>query len=239
MRKLLTQKVNGKALFIQIQNSGIMESTTNQRLKQIIDKSDLSVNAFAKRVDVPQTTLASLLNRGSEPSTKTINAVLSAFPDINPDWLLTGSGEMYLSDDALQPHTAKQSKNDIPFYETLPVSAGQLEVVIQDALPTGFISIPGVHAIALFPVIGCSMLPRIKPGDIIGVDAVNSWDVLDPDKIYLIVTNEDRMIKHLQSDASDPDILWAISDNAEFTKFKLSKSSIKYIYRVTYHGEIL
>ncbi len=216
-----------------------MEKSVNQRIRRIIENKSLSVNAFANAISVAQGTLASMLNRGSEPSTKTINAVLSAFPDINPDWLLTGSGAMYLSDDALQPHTAKQSKNDIPFYETLPVSAGQLEVVIQDALPTGFISIPGIHAIALFPVIGCSMLPRIKPGDIIGVDTVNSWDVLDPDKIYLIVTNEDRMIKHLQSDASDPDILWAISDNAEFTKFKLSKSSIKYIYRVTYHGEIL
>lgn len=215
-----------------------MEKSVNQRIRRIIENKSLSVNAFANAISVAQGTLASMLNRGSEPSTKTINAVLSAFPDINPDWLLTGSGEMYLSD-ALQPHAEKLSKNDIPFYETLPVSAGQLEVVIQDALPTGFISIPGVHAIALFPVVGCSMLPRIKPGDIIGVDAVNSWDVLDPDKIYLIVTNEDRMIKHLQSDASDPDILWAISDNAEFTKFKLSKSSIKYIYRVTYHGEIL
>lgn len=212
-----------------------MEDTVKQRIVKFIKDKSISVRNFEKEAGLSNGYLKQLKNA---PSVDKFQSIISAFPDINPDWLLTGSGEMYLSD-TLQPHTAKQSKNDIPFYETLPVSAGQLEVVIQDALPTGFISIPGIHAIALFPVIGCSMLPRIKPGDIIGVDAVNSWDVLDPDKIYLIVTNEDRMIKHLQSDASDPDILWAISDNVEFTKFKLSKSSIKYIYRVTYHGEIL
>lgn len=215
-----------------------MESTTNQRLKQIIDKSDLSVNAFAKRVDVPQTTLASLLNRGSEPSTKTINAVLSAFPEVNPDWLLTGSGEMYLSDEPLL-HPVKQSNRDIPYYEKLPVSAGQIEVVLQEANPSGYMFIPGVHAIAFFPVIGCSMSPRINEGDIIGVDNINSWETPDPDKIYLIITNEDRMIKHLQADANDPEILWAISDNKAFDKFKILKENIKYIYRVTYRGEKL
>lgn len=217
-----------------------MEHSVIQRVKDVIASKELSPRSFAERINFNYSTLNNYLTgRRTNINVDLVKSIVSSYDDINPDWLLTGSGEMYLSDDALQPHTAKQSKNDIPFYETLPVSAGQLEVVIQDALPTGFISIPGVHAIALFPVIGCSMLPRIKPGDIIGVDAVNSWDVLDPDKIYLIVTNEDRMIKHLQSDASDPDILWAISDNAAFTKFKLSKSSIKYIYRVTYHGEIL
>lgn len=212
-----------------------MENSVKQRLILFLEESNISQAKFEKAAGLSN---GYINNLKRSPSANKLQSIFNAFPDINPDWLLTGSGEMYLSD-ALQPHTEKQSKNDIPFYETLPVSAGQLEVVIQDALPTGFISIPGVHAIALFPVIGCSMLPRIKPGDIIGVDAVNSWDELDPDKIYLIVTNEDRMIKHLQSDASDPEILWAISDNAAFTKFKLSKSSIKYIYRVTYHGEIL
>lgn len=215
-----------------------MEKSVNQRIRQIIENKSLSVNAFANAISVAQGTLASMLNRGTEPSNKTLNAVLSAFPEVNPDWLLTGSGEMYLSN-GIQPHPVKQSKGDIPYYEKLPVSAGQIEVVLQEANPSGYMFIPGVHAIAFFPVIGCSMSPRINEGDIIGVDNINSWETPDPDKIYLIITNEDRMIKHLQADANDPEILWAISDNKAFDKFKILKENIKYIYRVTYRGEKL
>ena len=30
------------------------------------------------------------------------------------------------------------------------------------------------------------------------VDELNQWDKIDPDKIYLIFTNDERMIKHLE-----------------------------------------
>ena len=106
-----------------------------------------------------------------------------------------------------------------------------------DETPDGYMRIPGVHAKALFPVIGCSMQPIIKPGDIIGINEVNRWDLVDPGKIYMIITNEERMIKRLRVDDDNDDILWCVSEN--YKDFKISKESIKAIYHVVFHGELL
>lgn len=131
----------------------------------------------------------------------------------------------------------ERSAHGVPYYKDLPVSAGQLDIVIQAAQPAGYVDLPGVTANALFPVVGCSMKPEINPGDVIGISPIDAWEIVDPDKVYLIVTADDRMIKHLSVDENDDSILWCMSPN--YPKFKVNKSDIKYIYRVTFCGKLI
>ena len=128
-------------------------------------------------------------------------------------------------------------KTGVPFYADLPVSAGKLDVITADSSPTGYINIPGLTAKALFPVVGCSMKPDINPGDVIGIDVVNHPERIDPDKVYLIITTDQRMIKHLEPDEEDNEILWGVSPN--YARIKIYKSEIKYIYQVTYVGRLI
>lgn len=132
-----------------------------------------------------------------------------------------------------------KSPSGVPFYENLPVSAGQADLIhiTQGEHPTGYISLPGVRAIAAFPVVGCSMEPEIKPGDFIAVTPMDNLETIDPDKTYMIITHDDRMIKHLHPDNDDSDILWASSPN--YPKFRLRKSDITALYRINFHGRIL
>ena len=123
-----------------------------------------------------------------------------------------------------------------PFYP-LPVSAGQVAELINEAEPTGFISIPGVTCKAYFPVIGCSFSDIIKAGDIIGVDFINSWEMLDPDCIYFIVTQDQRMIKRLQDHPEDKNQLICISPN--YKEFSIWKSEIKAIHKVVFYGRLV
>lgn len=159
-----------------------------------------------------------------------LNNVLKSYPELNRDWLLYGEGEML-----------KQEKHDdkigVPFYADLPVSAGKLDVIIADASPSGYVDLPGLRARALFPVVGCSMKPDINPGDVIGVETVENPDHIDPDKVYLIITTDQRMIKHLEPDEDDNEILWGVSPN--YARIKIYKSEIKYIYQVTYVGRLI
>lgn len=137
------------------------------------------------------------------------------------------------------PSDNNLESNGIPFYENLPVSAGQADLIhiTQGEHPTGYISLPGVSAIAAFPVVGCSMEPEIKPGDFIAVSPMTSLDSVDPDKTYMIITDDDRMIKHLLADPSDPSILWAHSPN--YPRFPIQKTAIKALYKIQFHGRIL
>lgn len=67
-----------------------METSVKQRIKELIDKRSESVYAFAKQINVAQTTLSEYLNNGKKVSFTIIRAILEAFPDVSADWLLRG-----------------------------------------------------------------------------------------------------------------------------------------------------
>ena len=135
--------------------------------------------------------------------------------------------------------SSEQTISGIPYYKDIPVSAGQAE--LQDSASTeivvGSINIGGVTGKYAFPVIGCSMEPVIHAGDIIVVDEVNRWDRIDPDKIYLIITRDDRMIKRLEIDDDDDGKLWCVSHN--YKRFSINKEEIVRLYRVTFYGRLV
>ena len=128
----------------------------------------------------------------------------------------------------------------VPLYGDLPVSAGQkdLATVLGNMKPTGWLDIPGMpKSLGAFPVIGCSMEPDIRQGDFVCIAEMDRWESVDPDKIYMVITRDDRMIKRLSLDNEDKDILWCISPN--YPKFKVYKSEILAIYRITFYGRCM
>lgn len=170
-------------------------------------------------------------------SASTLEKIAVACRDLNVEWLLTGEGEMLKSPSSATEEETPRPPQGVPYYADLPVSAGRLDVITADARPSGYVEIPGLHATALFPVVGCSMKPDINPGDVIGIVPLESWDRPDPDKVYLVITADDRMIKHLEADDTDPDVLWCVSPN--YRRFSIRKSEIRFIYRVSYVGRLL
>lgn len=81
-----------------------MESTINGRIREFINYLDITDSAFAKKIGVTQSVIASMFLRGTEPSAKVISSVLAVFDDISAEWLLRGKGEILIS--------ANQSKDE-------------------------------------------------------------------------------------------------------------------------------
>lgn len=82
-----------------------MESTIiNGRIREFINYLDITDSAFAKKIGVTQSVIASMFLRGTEPSAKVISSILAVFDDISAEWLLRGKGEMLIS--------ANQSKDE-------------------------------------------------------------------------------------------------------------------------------
>ncbi len=159
---------------------------------------------------------------------------------LSKSWLLTGEGNMLIRDVRTTSAKKMPSDNSVPFFGDMPVSAGtsDLAVVLGGQQPTGWISIPGMpKSIGAFPVVGCSMEPEIRQGDFVAITLIDKWELVDPDKIYMIITHEERMIKRLAIDNENGDILWCISPN--YKDFKLYKSDIIAIYRITFYGRIV
>ena len=216
-----------------------MENTVLQRIRTIIENEGLNINSFSTKINVPRTTIKSMFEKNTNPSFEQLSKIIDAFTSYSIDWIIRGKGQM-LKDTTSQYQLSNEfTEGAIPYYDNLPVSAGQFDLATyhQDEKPTGYIKIPGVSAKGLFPVIGCSMKPDINPGDVVGLSNIDRWEMVDPDKVYLIVTKDDRMIKHLMIDETDKEILWCISPN--YPKFSIRKDEIIYIYRITFHGRLM
>ena len=75
-----------------------MEKSVKQRITALIDEKAESAYAFAKAINVKQTTLSDYLNNGKTPSWAVIRGIVDTYSDISVEWLLRGEGSMYISD---------------------------------------------------------------------------------------------------------------------------------------------
>lgn len=198
-------------------------------LNQIKNHLSLSTDKdFANYLDIKPTTLSMWYKRNMFD----IDTVFTKCDFVNADWLLTGEGEM-LKENILAPGDTIP-KGAIPYWD-LPVSAGHSVVdVIGSKDPVGYIkNLPGIEMTeAILPITGMSMEPEISNGAIIGVRKIDNWETLNTERIYLIITHDDRMIKRIEYDNEDPAILWCLSPN--YAKFKIYKNDIIEVQRVCF-----
>lgn len=203
-----------------------MDKTIKDRVLKVFKAKKINVNRASRMFGIPQRTLNRQVNEEGKVGMELVYSLLNEFADVSPSWLLLGQGDMWQDPDAVAVLGGA-----VPFYSNLPVSAGH-KMAFDPSVekPTGYISMPGLTAQFYFPVSGTSMEPEIHSGDIIGVNRVDSLREIDPDKIYMIVTNESRMIKRCHSDENDDSIMWCVSPN--YPSFKIKKGDICAMFHV-------
>ena len=64
------------------------------RVKEIIEHKRLSVSAFEKETGMSNNSIQIALKRATNLKDATLNSILNTFPEISPEWLLTGKGTM-------------------------------------------------------------------------------------------------------------------------------------------------
>jgi repressor LexA len=98
------------------------ESTVAERIKILVDTVAGKTSTFLKATGLTHQNLHDLTTgRSAGPSFPTTTKILSAYPQINPSWLLLGEGEMLNSDklDAQVPKTSSYT----PRTDAHPVKA--------------------------------------------------------------------------------------------------------------------
>lgn len=184
-----------------------------------------------------------------------LESISKCYKELNLFWVITGNGEMILKerqradlklysteeeilsieDHSIEAYLTKaKHPHGVPFWN-LVVSAGKsLTDITGKKEADGYIvGLPGAEiAENIFPVTGMSMEPEISASAIIGVRKMDIGETLNTERIYLIITREDRMIKRIEHDSYDKDILWCVSSN--YPKFKIYKSDVVEIHRVCF-----
>ncbi|MBL6963399.1 MAG: helix-turn-helix transcriptional regulator [Bacteroidetes bacterium] len=71
-----------------------MEDLTS-RIKDILEMLNLNPSQLADQIGINRSRLSHILTGRNNPSLEIIQGILKQYPQINPDWLLSGQGEFY------------------------------------------------------------------------------------------------------------------------------------------------
>lgn len=69
-------------------------SNSIQRLNQFIHKKAMSIAAFEKKIGMSNNSFGKQLKNNGAIGSDKLENILIMFPELNPDWLLTGNGNM-------------------------------------------------------------------------------------------------------------------------------------------------
>ena len=85
-------------------------NTINGRIREIILSAGITDSAFAKRIGVTQSVIASMFQRGTEPSAKVLTSILLTYEDISAEWLLRRNALMLLSEVTPDPNIEQMKR---------------------------------------------------------------------------------------------------------------------------------
>lgn len=197
-----------------------------------------SKKEFAEKLGFAYANLARYLSGQLKTTIDSENYRKFAESGININWLLTGEGEMFITDVAeaspLQIIPAEGEETAcIPFYDIDVMAHIAESLDLKEETPAGVLSIPGFKdCIACFPVYGSSMEPKISNGDVIAVSQAVTCDQILWGEIYLVITDAWRVVKTVHPGKTEEYIILRSINPAYAGDTNLKKKDLRALYLV-------
>jgi repressor LexA len=204
-------------------------SNIKERILYFTDLENISKEYFFEDLGV---TYGGFKGKAKEQalSSDVIERIITKYPKLNPDWLLTGKGEM-LRDDLLTS-AAVESENGYPML-TLEAFAGPGDSsIFGDELSrvTERYDIPlfkGLSVDFMISVKGSSMYPKYNSGDVVACRIINEVVFIQWNKVYVIDTeSQGVMLKRLKP-SNNENMVVCKSDNDNYDPFEIPKEEIR------------
>ena len=75
-----------------------------KRLKKVIAHQEISIQEFSEKIHFDLKEIESILKGTISPNERFLKAVLSSYPDIDANWLISGEGKMILSNTNIEKY---------------------------------------------------------------------------------------------------------------------------------------
>ena len=203
-----------------------MGDTIKERTLEFIKYKNISVKEFETRCGLSNGYVTAM--RKGYGADKLSN-VLTAYPELNRDWLLYNEGEMLNVTEVVEV-----TEHGTPVYD-LDVTCGgrSRPIVFADEHIIGHVNLPNVSSNAvIIRANGDSMEPHINDGDWIAVREVFNFNELYYGQVYLVITEELRLLKYLRKDEDEQNYVILRSENDRYDDIRLAKSSIRSLFIV-------
>ena len=204
-----------------------------ERLQYYMEKQGINDNQMTVAAGLSIGLLGKLKKNGKGMSSVNIEKILSTYPDLNAEWLLTGKGEMQKSDATVGESSVPMARHATKPGEGIPLipidaMAGALtgEQTVLEYECERYVVPVFKGADFLIPVKGSSMYPKYSSGDIVACQRVPMSDLFFQwNKVYVIDTCQGALIKRIKP-GSDKDHVLIVSDNEKYDPFELPYSAI-------------
>lgn len=199
------------------------ESKFTERFKAVVDHIGMAYSRLDIALGWGNGMVGKVASGKSSITVHSIENLFSKFPEINPEWLLTGVGSMV---------RARNKTLGVPLVGNVVAWAGNGGGSDKDEYVSGYIDAPAYrNCDVAISVEGASMEPVLKSGDIVLVSLTTSFVDLLWGKIHLVVTSESCQVKYLFP-GNCPDCLRMVSANPVFQEQVVKHQDVLKIYQV-------
>lgn len=213
---------------------------TLQRIKIFIDNKGITIKAFEESVGFSNGAFGSQLRNNKTIGVDKIENILSVYPELSPEWLLTGKGTMLKTEKVYANAIPASFVNDkmseysglkqIPLVSQLVAAGfGSEDFQIKEQDVKDFYVVPkfrNKRVDFMIEVTGSSMYPKYNSGDVIACTIIKESGFIQWNKAHVIATREQGILVKRLKEGSDQDHLIAISDNKDYPPFEISKEEI-------------
>ena len=89
----------------------------HDRIKIWIESKGLKSSSFADKIGVNRATISHILSGRNKPSIDFLQKMIASFPDLNLNWIVSGEGFMYTSNETNDSLHFKKIKKIVVFYD--------------------------------------------------------------------------------------------------------------------------
>ncbi len=203
-----------------------------KRISKYLEYFNKSVNASSKEIGLHPSQLYNIV-KGKNYSVNYLLSILAHYRNLNPLWLLYGTGDMLINE-----NEEELDRHFIPVYDVTATAGNSMSFFDNEEAIVDYISV-GVdfkECTAAIRIYGDSMYPLYQSGDLILLRRLRTQSYIQWGYVYLVVTGGERFLKHVVSAPEAPDKLLLKSHNETYQPFEINRKDITSIFEA--HGYI-
>lgn len=202
--------------------------TAIERFFLFIENQELRRTAIEKALGLSNGYLGKMKSRKASIGSDVIEKIILNFPNINANWLITGNGEMLLTDS--KTSVGKKENETEETCPRIPLNAaiGSLSAILRDETDDRAEKMPIVRLFTRYDftilINGDSMLPEFHPGDELACLCVKLSEFIQWGRVHVMDTDQGIIVKRIFD--HDEYILCASENSGLYKDFKIRKSEI-------------
>lgn len=210
-------------------------STIKENIFYFIEKQGISKVSFYEKTGISASNFKGA-GLKSEIGGDKIVKILTSYPEINPEWLLTGQEPMLKSENLSRPLLIDVDKKIrgipmLPFDAFAGIGDSTVTGVNFDTIEERYI-VPlfdGIKVDFMLPVRGSSMYPKYSSGDVVACRLVTELLFVQWNKVYVIDSISQGVIMKRLLKGDNNEYLICKSDNKEYGEFPVPMTDIRSI----------